>query len=133
VANVQNLSDRIIGAKDRWKREWFLVTGIRGASKFTVLAASESNSDVKVSAAVADLQSFLMGNISAGAAVHFSGNVSFSFLGRSGPIHIDLVRLRVRWWSGEAALRRFGHEKETPEVVYDEVRPSEIVTDDNEP
>jgi hypothetical protein len=44
-----------------------------------------------------------------------------------------LVRLRVRWWSGEEALRRFGQDKQAAEVIYDHVRPSEVVSDDDEP
>lgn len=105
VANLQNLSHRVIAAKDKWERNWYLVTGIRSATKFTVLSASEPNSEVKVSATVPDIQSFLMGSISANAGVSFTGNVSFSFIGRLGPIHIDLVRLRVRWWSGVDSYR----------------------------
>jgi len=129
VANLQDLSERLLKAKDKWKREWYLVTGVRRAAKFTVLSAGESNAEVKVSASVANLHSFLAGNIAADAGLRFAGNVAFSFVGRSGPIHLDLARIRIRWWSGEEALRRFGQETRVDEVIYDEVRPTEVPDD----
>lgn len=130
VKHLHQLTDRILSLKEEWPRDRYIVTGLRTAKKFTVLAASEPHSEITVTGCVPDLQSFMTGNLTANATVNVTGKVAYSFIGKVGPIHIDLVRLRFPW-RGKGALRRMGQDEQTPNLIFDPIKPSDIKWDDD--
>ena len=121
VADLQDLAARIVARQLDWERHWLLVSSVRVAKVFSVVGATAAGSRVEVSGPVPDLQAFLAGG-RVGADLTMSGSVGVKFLGRSGAIHVDLVRILVSPLSRNVVVkRRFGSPDEAivrVEVVH---------------
>lgn len=100
-----------IAAAGVWDRRWTLVTQVQRAESFVVVAARSGSGDVVVTAkSPAILDAFLSGTVEAGADLTFRGASAAHFVGRSGPISMNLVRIRgadpidVRYSEGSSGL-----------------------------
>jgi len=94
VANRHALDGLLLTLRERWQKDWLLVTGVRAAARFTVLAAGKGGGEIAVSAPLPELQSFLLGSATLSPSLQISGSVYFSYIGCSGPILMDLVRIK---------------------------------------
>jgi len=129
VANLQHVANRISPLGDNWDgKNWYLVVGVRTADSFGVLASSHAGGEINVTATLTEFQTYLLGAAKAGANLHISGSVGFSFIGCSGPIHVDLVRVRRRPWpfGGGVDVHGFGAEQGQEEVILEDIRPSDL-------
>jgi hypothetical protein len=127
--NLQNLGERLLKLEKNWRKEWYLVVGVRTAARFSVLASSEAGGEIKVTAPLPELQSFLLGAANASASLQIAGSVGFSFIGKSGPIHLDLVRVRWSPLRGKE-VHSLGSDPTAQEELLEPVTPSEFYQED---
>ncbi len=94
---IQQLAEHICSNTD-WNEQWAFVSGIQFAKQFLVLISSESEGLVRVGAKTTDLMSqFMSGRVKVNGSIEFSGTDVLKFVGRTGPISMDLTRIRGPW------------------------------------
>ncbi len=101
LTHIQEIAEQV-ASYNGWEKNWTFVSEVRSAKRFLVLLGSTAGGQVQVTAKTNDLlDSFLAGGITADIGIQISGSEVLQFLGRSGPIHMSLVRV-----SGPSLLRR---------------------------
>jgi hypothetical protein len=83
-----------LAATGSWKKQWTFVNEIRSADTFLVLVGSGSSGEINVTAETSDLlDEFVGGRLSTSNGIQISGSEILQFLGRSGPIHMSLIKV----------------------------------------
>lgn len=126
IVSLQNLADRLIAVYgEKWNRDWYLVSGLRTAKNFSVLGASKPNSEIRLNASLPVINDFLSGNMKNNTSVQTSGSVMFSYLGCSGPVYMDLVRIRKRMLGGYE-VKQFSSENNEGHLIFESIKPSDL-------
>ncbi len=94
---LQAIAERLVSVPD-WRKTWTFVSEVRSAKKFLVLLATGEGAQVQVKAKTTELlDAFNVGRVSADAGIQISGSDVLQFIGRSGPIHMSLMKIRSPW------------------------------------
>lgn len=94
LKDLQSIADWLVAA-EVWDPTWTLVSEVTSAKSFLVLVCTSDGGSAIVNANTADMsQSFLNGTLSADVGIEINGAGVLKYVGRSGPIHMSLVRLK---------------------------------------
>lgn len=130
IPNLYNLAKRIQKIGEWKSSKWYLVSGVRSAERFTVLTANEDGGSIEVNASLSDLQALRDGIADADASINFSGSVGLSYVGGSGPIHIDLVQINKHGVSPKSFKGHLQENKQDMgDAPYKHIGPKEVFTD----
>ncbi|WP_457335850.1 hypothetical protein [Rhizobacter sp. P5_C2] len=83
-----------------WNFNWVVVSSIRFAAPATILMGLSKGTKLRVEGSAAVVHEFAAGKAVANAGMSISGADGYKWIGFSGPILMDLIRLR-RFWRGE--------------------------------
>lgn len=101
LAHLQDVADEL-AARAILRRGWTIVNEVRSAKRFLVLIGVGSGGELRVTAKTSDiLDAFVAGRLSTDNKVQISGTEVLQYLGRSGPIHMSLMKV-----SGPGVFRR---------------------------
>ena len=92
VLNLNVLAARL-AEEPAWDRSWLVVTTLRTAERFSLLAAQDGNVQISVRGSSALVEDFLHGRATADAGLEFSGDRALHLVGSAGPVSVQLHRL----------------------------------------
>jgi hypothetical protein len=106
ISNLQKVAAQLHALRT-WQFGWKIVSELRTASNATILMGRSAGSSMKIEASAQALEQFKLGSLKTEAGLAITGEVGYKLVGASGPLLIDLVRVR-RLWGGAARNLQIG-------------------------
>lgn len=93
LSRLQAIADEL-AIRGVWEKRWTFVNEVRSANRFLVLVGIGSGGELRVTAKTSDLlNAFVAGRLSTDNGLQISGTEVLQFLGRSGPVHMSLIKV----------------------------------------
>ena len=88
----------------QWEFRWKIVSVVRIVSTATVLMSNSRDTAVRVEGRVDAIEHLQLGNLKSNSGLSFSGAVGYERLGVTGPLLIDLIRIRRFFGNPQRAM-----------------------------
>jgi hypothetical protein len=135
LKRVQAIAEFLV-LTNKWERDWTFVNEVRSAERFLVLLGTKGGGEVQITASTSELlDEFSNGKIGADAGIKISGSKVLQFIGKKGPIHMSLIRLRSPLFSQIVRTNEveFFDGKPSPiQVSIENITADEILAESNE-
>ncbi len=98
---------KFLASKDTWQPYWTFVNEVRSAERFLVLLGTQDGGEIQVTASTSELlDAFSAGKVSADAGIQISGSEVLQFIGKRGPIHMSLIKVKCPWFVGGVRVKQ---------------------------
>ena len=132
-ATAHKLKGRRAPDGRRWKRRWKVIRKVYTAVDPVILASAESEAGFTLTGEADALQRLEVGNASADIAVASSDNDAVKIAGGTGPVALDLFRVRITGSAGlESAAGPAELDKAWPDEPDDDPKDSFDMTADSD-